>query len=543
MDEKTGMLSLQVDGGGKQRSVDLHIHDQRVNDGMLLYMLGGIGTPTDSLTTFVYDDTGLQNFINDAEWTQWEASIPQQESWDDFVTYTRFDVDITNNPLPAHRAHYYKIFGDGYFSREFTIEFEYVYRDQGSIQAQFMPFIMGEDTRLPEYFNPGDHIMAIKVDTDGNHTWERYNTSDSENIGYLVSDTHYYCRVQHAPMTPYGQSSQTLACQVSFWTNAAMIGTPAFTAYYNMSDIAYLEQYDQLAIGAAVSSGTYSFILENLWVGGATDIDSIPMMTEGHLAYALPRALKMRVTGLAFPANSYTTMMVFGGSMSGSYWKTATQPLIMPFDGTVINNMDLVVFNNERPTAYDVLPLFIGGMYPIVNNNIPLTLWHDMGQPGILPLWIGGYGSTPGYNSTTDQLLCYINRPDQSDTLPLVVYNNTPGSNSYINMRINGILGTETQSCTLVMPNTKDGSPNSFLKLQTTGGIQVVSQATLALPETLANLNANLPMVVYHSGGVPNSYVRTFIDGVYKSTGYTTLAMPNVYHIPTDNVTLYIRGY
>jgi hypothetical protein len=543
LDESTGLLSLQIDGGGKQLTMPLYVGDTRVNDNIPLFVGGRVGTGNLNAPLFVYDDTTLQNFIGDASWMQHSAPPAQQERWDDQVTYTKFDATITNSTLPTEREHFYKDFGVGYFQREFVITFEYEYREQSG-QAQFMPFIIGEHTRWPETFNPGDQIMSIQVEANGEHLLKRANTAEEASLGYPVSGTKYYVKVEYGPMYPHGSTAQFIAFQVSFYTNAAMTGTPSFTTFHRMDDKSYLETYRYLAVGAAVSSGTYSFVLENLWLEGSSDIDNIPLHANGHQVLPDGAGISLYVDGLSYPANAYTTMMVFGGSVSGSYWTATTQNLFLyhyPFEEFSI---PMVVFNNERPLAYDSLPLYIGGMYPIVTDTVPLTVWHDMGiEVPIVPLWIAGYGTVPGYNHVTDQMLCYINRPDQSSNVPLLVYNNTPGSNSYMNMRINGILGTETLGCTLVMPNVKDGSPNSFVKLQMTGAIQVVHEATLAMPETLANLNAGQPLICYHSGGAPNSYVRAFIDGVYKSTGYTTLAMPNVYHIPIQSASLYIRGY
>jgi hypothetical protein len=542
-DYANAFVPIQMDGGGKNLTMPLHIRDTRMNDNIPLYLIGGIGAINESAPAFVYDDTTLQNFLNDAEWAQWAAPIPQQERWDDQVTYTRFDVTITNSTLPADREHFHKDFGDDYFQREFVITFEYEYREQAG-QAQFMPFIMGEHTRWPELFNPGDDIMSLQVEADGEHLWKRANTAEEVTLGYPASGVHYYVKVEYGPMYPYGSTNQFIACQISFFTNSTFTGTPAFTTYHRMDDLSYLEAYDQLAIGAAVSSGTYSFVLENLWLEGSSYIDTTPLITDGHQVLPDGGSIKLRTTGLSYPANSYTTLQVFGGSMSGSYWYEGRQNLFLyhyPFEEFSI---PMVIFNNERPLAYDSLPLYIGGVYPTATDAIPITLWHDMGiEVPIVPLWIAGLGTVPGYNNVTDEMLCYINRPDQSTNLPLLVYNDTPGSNSYVGMRIEGVLGYLNDSCTLVMPNTKDGSPNSFMKLQMTGGVQVVDEATLALPETLARINAGQPMICYHSGGAPNSYVNAFIDGAYKSTGYTTLTIPNVYHIPTQTTPLYIRGY
>lgn len=541
LDEKTGTLTLQIDAGGKERTIPLYIHDQTVDSGLLLSILGGVGEQIGSKELFVYDDTTLENFVNDNEWGQWPSDSIEQAKWDGQYTYTKFDATITHSTYPPNLPHFYKDFGTDYFGREFVVEFEYVFRDQGANQAEFCPFIIGDTTRYPSTFSVGDQAMYIKCDTNGLHTLERANTGDSEEIGSLVDGTRYYVKIQYGPITPYGQSSQFVAFEVLFYPTASRTGIPAFSAYHRMDDKSYIEKFDQLAIGAAMSSGTYSFILENLWIEGSAYTNNTSLYIPGHLP--TNDSLKLRTEGLAYPSNSFVEMMVFGGTLSGSYWKIASQPLFLYFDTTETFNIPLVMFNNESPpSSNDDLPLFIGGVYKTANNNVPLFI-DASGVADNVPLYTYGAGTFPGYVSLKDDLQCYVHRPDQSAMQPLLVYNDTPGINTFMNMRINGILGDQTQSCTLVMPNVKDGTPNSFLKLQLTGGVQVVSEATLAMPETLANLNANQPLICYHSGGAPNSFVTAVIDGVYKSTGYVMLSMPEVTHIPTLNAPLYIRGY
>lgn len=536
MDEKTGILNLQVDGGGKQRQLTLHIHDNRMNYNTPLYILGGIGEETATQETFIFDDTTLQNFVTDPGWEQWASDSWESEKWDDQYTYTRFDVTITHPTLPTSPPHFHKDFGTDYFGREFLIEFEYTYRDQGASQASFCPFIVGDHTRWPSTFNTGDQIMYILCDEDGVHTLERANTAESATIGSLVSDTKYYVRFTYGPI----QSSQFIGTQVDFYTNSTRTGTPAFSAYIRMDDKWYIEKFDELAIGAVVSTGTYSFILENLWLEGSVIGDTIPMMVDGHTDTGM--GVKLMTEGLSYPSNSYLTMTLFGGTLGG-YWHIGDQPLFLYFDNTLGEGLQMVAFNDDRPPSVNSgLPLFIGGVYKTETGSVPLFLQND-GIYETTPLFIYGAGTYPGYFSLTDDLRCYVHRPLQGSVVPLLVYNDTPGLNTFMNMRIRGILGTETQGCTLVMPNVKDGSPNTFLKMQLTGAVQVVSEATMALPETLANLNATQPLICYHSGGAPNSYVKAFIDGVYKSGGYTTLSMPNVVHLPTLDAPTYIRGY
>ena len=190
----------------------------------------------------------------------------------------------------------------------------------------------------------------------------------------------------------------------------------------------------------------------------------------------------------------------------------------------------------------DEFMLYIGGVGTILTNQLPLYINTD-GALKALSLYTRGAGVYPSANISRDDLLMYANRPNETASLGLVAYNNTPGSNTYTSLYMNAILGTETKSCMLVMPNTKDGTPNGYVRLFAQGGIPVVDSTTLALPDVVGGLNANTPLVVFHSGGAPNAPLTLWLDGIYGSSMYTTIAIPNVIGNPVDNCKLFISGY
>ncbi len=132
---------------------------------------------------------------------------------------------------------------------------------------------------------------------------------------------------------------------------------------------------------------------------------------------------------------------------------------------------------------------------------------------------------------------------NESASVPLVMFNSTPTVNSFVKLRINGVLGSTTKTATLVMPNVHTSAPNVFMKLRMTGSIQVVDEITLAMPNTHAAINATQPLILFHDGAAPNATMQLFLEGVFKETGFITMALPNAVGPVNNQLDFYIRGY
>lgn len=259
-------------------------------------------------------------------------------------------------------------------------------------------------------------------------------------------------------------------------------------------------------------------------------------------------SVPMRITGDATALNTFTTLMVYGGGTPGSSWTIKTAPLFLSVDPNINSSVSLFLKNTQSFLAdNDALPLFISGVNLTSSSNFPLFLQNDgisnLTNGSDVPLYIRGLGQFPGNTAVIDQLQCYVHRPNQSVGLPLIVFNNTPIINSFVPLRITGISGALSQTATLVIPNVHQSAPNAFATLYMQGSIQVVNQMTLAIPETRALLNANVPLVLFHDGAEPNATMTLFLEGVFKESGFITLAMPDVVGAPNNNISLYIRGY
>lgn len=280
----------------------------------------------------------------------------------------------------------------------------------------------------------------------------------------------------------------------------------------------------------------------------ATINNNITLQMTGAVGPSISNNVSMRIEGDATALNTFTTLMVYGGGTPGSSWTIKTAPLFLQVDPNVNSSIALFLKNTQSFLANnDSLPLIIFGRNLTVNNNISLFLQNNgisnLTNGNGVSLYIHGLGQFPGNTAVIDQLQCYVHRPNQSVSLPLLLFNNTPTLNSFVPLRITGISGVSSKTATLVIPNVHKSAPNAFATLFMNGAVSVVTEMTLAMPETRALINNSIPLVLFHDGAIPNATMTLFLDGVFKNNGFITMAIPSVVGTPNNNLSLYIRGY
>jgi len=246
--------------------------------------------------------------------------------------------------------------------------------------------------------------------------------------------------------------------------------------------------------------------------------------------------------GDACAYNSYINLFTYGVSDVGRQSIDGSIPLVV-YDSQIATKSIILFIKNTHDSVIfnENLNLFISGENATCASAIPLYVC----QEGIyvsVNLYVRGDGTFDGASVDSESLSLFIYRPNISDVIPLVIYNNNVQANNYTTLYIDGIYGSVNNSVNLSMPNVNIDL-NSYVTLTLTGIVDSASNVDMSIPNVYANVNDNIPLFICHNGNLSNSYITSYIFGAYLDNNSVDLTIPNVIANINEETMLYIHGY
>jgi len=514
-------------------TIDLFMSQMEEELSLDLYIYGIPNELDNLMTTFVYDLDGLEDFTT---YTMVDDIAQVTDSW----TYTRLYIkDKTSDG----EFRWYKDQGDDFFNNTWALFFEFEWG--GHEYVDFVPIAVSNSLNA---FRPFDtcteEALALYYNsTSSKWVLEQFEQGDtSSGIDEIPAGVHYHCMLERR-----GTASGGYEYRLGMWRDPDRGGAPELE-WICPANESYFFKYSIVGwVESAIVVGGIDFTFENLYFSDVLKVDGSDLYIKG--LNDAPKSATLYIIGWAETNNTYTTLHTWGGT-DGWYYNQADIPLFIKDYGFIGLDgqfkITLFLYNDQTHLDLsDSKTLYIDGDYHGLSSSIDLTCFGLMADEEMtLFITTDRWATRPGYYPDTDTLPLYLNRPDESDSIDLVIYNEWFSDNTYISLHTNGVLGIPTQSMDLVLPEVVEARPNTYTSLYIQSGITLTGDTDLAMPETLDVLTDNLSLVCHHGGGLSNSYITCYINGVLGiPTAEMTLAIPASYGKLNDDFDLITKGY
>jgi hypothetical protein len=515
---------------GQDNTLPLVIWNLNKADGIPLYAFSEVTPTTTTSTLFTYDGTGLEDF------TTYTVDDGKGYQTDKF-SYNRIDADLKAD----WESWLYSDKGPNFFPTQFEVFFEFELHDVGGGSADLIAFT---NTITPPGSWWAGFAEAISVRLTGDGRIKLVNYEDhTESSTYNLNTRkwqHLYCTFKR-DFVDTGGGTYEAAAIIEVYTDRSKLDL-IFTDYVLVDDG---QRYRYIGAASIINVGnplkTIEFVVENVNI---TSADSFARTLYVYGEDTINATALLHIYGWGFDENNTIELSTFGGSGGVTYGLFTDLPLII-FDNQMFSRgIPLYLVNDESSILFpgEDLNLSMVGMGDLIFDSLTLYV-HQEAIFSSMPLWTKAPGKIKNAGAANDDFPIYVYRPSDASAITLMVFNDTTSVNTFMPLHTNAILGIETDSMTLAMPETLAGVPNVYIELYVAGGVEVTQAMTLAMPDTLDIATTSMDLVCYHGGGAPNTYTTLYVFGAYLETDNIELVMPEVTDTPISELNLYTNGY
>jgi hypothetical protein len=498
------------------------------NAWISLYTSGDPAPANGNTLSFVHDSTGLEDF------TAFTVDDGAGQYTDNY-SYSRIRATVDDNSS----SRLYQTNAVGHFNVSFETRFELYIEDEPTTMS-LHPIAFTNSTAASSTWASSVEALTVECYNDSGTTKLRlkeYLYGDV-SLGISVSEqVRYYIKIvrlsNKVTMSIYTDSGYSILLS-------------SVSVYMTSSTVKY--QYCIVGDTLDVATGdSMKYMMDNLKYFYIFMEGNTTLYTAGRGVHN--DAVTLYIEGSGDSINSYFPLQIYGTDITSppTYWTERAISLFLKDTQSSVKGRTLFIKNTETSVSFDPgaalgLKLVVKGRGDILTNSLPLVVFNEQ-IAATMPLFIQGPEQVyHGSEGTTANLPIYIYRPDESAVMPLVIYSDTPSSNSYIPMFINGVLGVPSAQMPLVLPSAISDL-NSYTNLFVQGAVPITSSLPLVLGSTTGPLTGSIPLFVQHGGGLTNTYADLYIFGAYSETAFIPLVMADVVEIPVDNIILYTQGY
>jgi hypothetical protein len=493
-----------------------------------LYTSGDPSPHTGQTKAFVHDSTGLEDF------TTFTVDDGAGQYTDNY-SYSRIRATVDDNSS----SRLYQTNSVGHFNVSFEVRFELYIEDQPT-DMSLHPIAFTNGVGASSTWASSVEALAVECYNDTGELRLRlkeYLNEETSSFVDIAQQQRYYIKIvrisNKVTLSMYGDSSYTL-----------LVGS---VDLYMTSNV----NYQYCIVGDTLDDATgdsMKYIMDNLKYQFIFMEGNTTLYTTAHALFGDSATLYIK--GFGESLNSYFPLQIYGTDdlVNPTYWKEGRVSLFLKDTQESIKGRTLFIKNTQTHVDFNPDPnvmglkLVINGRGDILTNNLPLVLFNE--QLGVaMSLFMEGPEQLyKGSEGASENLPIYIYRPNEAAVIPLMIYNDTPTSNSFLPMFVDGILGHQTGQISLVIPSAVSVL-NSYAPLFAQGGVPVTSNLPLVMSSTTGPLTGAAPLFIKHGGGLINTYANLYVFGAYEETLTMPLVMPEVVEIPVDNIILYTQGY